>query len=629
MQALLPQYQFLALIGRGGMGAVYQVRHLSLNRTVAIKVLPTALVAEAESDFATRFRLEAKMMAKLSHPGIVSVFDSGEASGLLYIVMEYVDGTDMARMIQSDGKLPPEQAVALLAEVCDALHYAHQNGIVHRDLKPANLLVTREGRVKIADFGLAKHHDETLLGLTKTNVTIGTPDFLAPEAWTPGTVLDARADLYSLGVTLYQMLTGEVPRGLWKMPCVKVGVDARFDAIIDKAMQPERAARYQSSTELRGDLERIRTEPRSAEHHSTRGERSISQPSDVRRSETVPTRHRILGMAALVVLLLTFVWFMLAQREAKLASSLATNATPIRPVPTVRDAARWLVQERAEFRIVSNGRELAVSSDADLPDGDFQIVTLSFDRWQSSPPKPPPPEKEFEVLRAVKTLRHAYLRLPGVTDAALTFLAGNLELKTLTISGSKEVTEGVLAHLANLPNLESLVISHAPKLTGRSFPKAGWIASIQEVDFLNATLDADAIRVLTTCPRLRMARLEGTAITAEGLRALASVRTLTGLSVGYCANLTERDFVELLPEFRRLTKLELVAAPIGNEAIQVLATLTNLVTLSLAGTQIEDEGLAMLSDLSRLKMIYLHNTRVTLDGLEDFELAHPQCRIER
>jgi serine/threonine protein kinase len=215
MQALLPQFQFVALLGRGGMGAVYRATQLSLNRPVAIKVLPAELLSDAEANFAERFRKEALTMARLSHPGIVSVYESGEAGGLLYIVMEFVDGTDVGRMIHGEGRIGPEHVTGILTQVCEALHYAHQQGVVHRDLKPANLLMTREGRVKIADFGLAKHNDDALLALTKTNVAIGTPDFLAPEAWTPGTPLDARADLYSIGVTLYQMLTGEIPRGLW------------------------------------------------------------------------------------------------------------------------------------------------------------------------------------------------------------------------------------------------------------------------------------------------------------------------------------------------------------------------------------------------------------------------------
>lgn len=634
MQALLPQFQFLALVGRGGMGAVYQARQLSLNRTVAIKVLPAALVSELESDFADRFRLEAKTMAKLSHPGIVSVFDSGEAGGLLYIVMEYVDGIDVARMIQSEGKLTPLLVIDLLAQVCDALEYAHRNGIVHRDLKPANLLVTREGRVKIADFGLAKHNDEALLGLTKTNVAIGTPDFLAPEAWRPGTHLDGRADLYSLGVTLYQMLTGEVPRGLWKMPSVKVGTDPRFDAIVDRAMQPEREARYQSSTELRRDLEKVRTEPvgdgevhRAAQGSSERRARSDApyHSSSVRRGIVAGA---VVALIALIAALIAF-WPRTTKQNSTSLASLSTTNSPARPALTVQDAARWLVRENAQFRITSGGREFAVRSERDIPVGDFEIVHLWFDRWQSGPPQPSPPDGEFEVMRAVKTLRYAFLRLPGLSDAAFAFLAGNPDLKDLTIVGSKKVTDDVLVHLAGLKKLEQLTISHSPRLTGRDFPKAAWLASIQKVDFLYATLDDDALRVLAACPRIRAVNVEGTPIGADGLRALVSGPNIVQLSVGNCRNLAEQDFVELLPKFSRLTKLDLVGSPIQTETVRVLGTLTNLVELNLFGTRIGDGELAMLSELRRLKTIYVGATRVTDDGIAAFERDHPQCKIER
>jgi predicted outer membrane repeat protein len=261
MQALLPQFQFLALIGRGGMGAVYKAIQISLSRPVAVKVLPAQVIDDTDANSAARFRHEALTLAKLTHPGIVTVYESGEAGGSPYIVMEFIDGTDVSRLIKSEGRFESDRAITILSQVCQALQYAHQNGVIHRDIKPANLLITREGRVKIADFGLAKHRDDALQGLTKTNVAVGTPDFLAPEAWSLGAALDHRADLYSLGVTLYQMLTGEVPRGLWKMPSVKAGVDPRFDAIIDRALQPEREARYQSTSELRRDLERIQSAP--------------------------------------------------------------------------------------------------------------------------------------------------------------------------------------------------------------------------------------------------------------------------------------------------------------------------------------------------------------------------------
>ena len=637
MQTLLPQYQFLALLGCGGMGAVFKATQLSLNRSVAIKVLPANLMEDADANFAARFRQESLTMAKLTHPGIVGVFESGEAGGLLYIVMEFVDGTDVARMIQGEGKLAPEPATKLLAQVCDALHYAHQHGVVHRDIKPANLLLTRDGTVKIADFGLAKHHDDARLGLTKTNVAIGTPDFLAPEAWTPGTPLDQRADLYSLGVTLYQMLTGEVPRGLWKMPSVKAGVDPRFDAIIDRAMQPEREARYQSSVELRRDLEKIQSEPRSAGHRPAFGEPPSSAPGDAWRSGPPRPaslwRRRIVSAVVLQIFIigaLVILWPRLLKNNAASPAGTVTTSSPARPPATVRDAARWLVRERADFKVLSGGRETDVKSEEDIPAGDFQIVYLWFDRWINGPPQPPPPEEEFEVLRAVQTLRFAYLRLPGLSESACGFLAGNPDLNTLLIEIPDGPTDDTLTTLAGLRHLEQLTIGGARRLTGRNLAGAAWLPRLVHLDLLDSGLEDDALQTLTNCVRLNHLRVQGTAVTQEGLRALASLRRLTELTAGNCRRITEQDWIEMLPEFHRLKRLELEDSPYGDEVAVVIAgALTNLTELRLANTKLTDAGLAHLATLPRLQTVRLTGTRITSDGLAAFEKARPRCQIER
>jgi hypothetical protein len=259
LQPEMPQYAVLSLLGRGGMGAVYKAVQKSLGREVAIKVLPP-MVEDGGMRFAERFLAEANAQARLNHPNIVAVYDAGETpGGLLYMVMEYVQGTDVAQMIRSAGKLPPEHAYAITAHVCEALAYAHGNGIIHRDIKPANIMVDKEGRVKVADFGLAKMTNENS-GFTQTNMVVGTPDFVAPEALLPGATLDGRADLYAVGVMLYQMLTGSVPRGAFKPASVVApGVDARFDQIVLKAMQLDREERYSSAAEMRQHLDTLLT----------------------------------------------------------------------------------------------------------------------------------------------------------------------------------------------------------------------------------------------------------------------------------------------------------------------------------------------------------------------------------
>jgi serine/threonine protein kinase len=264
LQMRLPVYQITSLLGRGGMGAVYKGCQINLDRPVAIKILPSFMDDdETGGNFSARFKNEARAMARLSHAGIVKAFDFGEtADGLLYIVMEFIEGTDVAQMLHEQGRLPPEHALAITAHVCDALTYAHSRGIYHRDIKPANIMVGYDGVVKVADFGLAKMSHDGKSGLTQSGLALGTLHYMAPEALVLGAGVDHRADLYSLGVMLYQMLTGSLPQGIFKMPSQLVpGLDPRYDAIISKALREDRDIRHQSAAEFRAELDALLIQP--------------------------------------------------------------------------------------------------------------------------------------------------------------------------------------------------------------------------------------------------------------------------------------------------------------------------------------------------------------------------------
>lgn len=258
LQKLLPGYQIEKLIGRGGMGAVYRGMQVNLDRKVAVKILPPGL-GEHDPAFVERFLNEARLMAKLAHPNVVTIFESGETKdGQLYFVMELMEGTDVARMIAEHGRLSVEQARSICLRVCDALGAAHELGIVHRDIKPANVLINAKGVVKVGDLGLARLEDAAHGGLTRTGFMVGTPDFLAPEAYTPGVEIDGRADLYAVGVMLYQMLTGTLPRGAFKPASALVpGLDRHFDNVISRAMQTKPEERYASAAQMRHDLEQL------------------------------------------------------------------------------------------------------------------------------------------------------------------------------------------------------------------------------------------------------------------------------------------------------------------------------------------------------------------------------------
>ncbi|WP_345738466.1 protein kinase domain-containing protein [Prosthecobacter algae] len=245
------EYAFDALIGQGGMGAVYRGQQMKLDRSVAIKILHRQ--HGTDYAYAERFRREAQSLAQMNHPNIVSVYDFGVVGDYLYYVMEFIEGTDLHHLL-STRQMTPARAVEIVPALCDALFYAHSKGLVHRDIKPANVLIAQDGRVKLADFGLAKRFDRPSTLLTQSHMAMGTPDYAAPEQYDTRAVIDHRADIYALGVVFYQMLTGTVPRGAWQPPSAMVGTDPRLDMVIVRALLPDRNQRYASAAEFKQTL---------------------------------------------------------------------------------------------------------------------------------------------------------------------------------------------------------------------------------------------------------------------------------------------------------------------------------------------------------------------------------------
>lgn len=251
MTALFPEYDVTEMIGRGGMGAVYRATHRKLERSVAIKVF---LFRPDDPEFAQRFAREARTLARLDHPHIVRVYDFGERAHLHFLAMEYVDGLNL-REVAASAPMPPREAMALIPQLCDAIQFAHDRGVVHRDIKPENILLSREGQLKIADFGLAKiTGTPDNIALTRTRQVMGTMNYMAPEQMERPTEVDHRADIYSLGVVIYELLTGELPIGRFPPPSRKVAIDVRLDEVVLRALEKEPALRYQHASDLKTDL---------------------------------------------------------------------------------------------------------------------------------------------------------------------------------------------------------------------------------------------------------------------------------------------------------------------------------------------------------------------------------------
>lgn len=260
---LFPSLEILELIGAGGMGAVYKARQSGLDRLVALKILPEEFGHDVK--FALRFTREARTLAKLSHPNIVSVFEFGNVEDTYYFLMEFVDGSTLRDVVKAS-KLAPEHALAIVPHLCDALQYAHDKGIVHRDIKPENILMATDGSVKIADFGLSRilGNESQQEALTATHQIMGTPRYMAPEQLESSHGVDHRADIYSLGVVFYEMLTGELPIGRFAAPSKKVEIDVRLDEVVLRTLEKEPQRRYQHASQIKSDVQTITSNSNSA-----------------------------------------------------------------------------------------------------------------------------------------------------------------------------------------------------------------------------------------------------------------------------------------------------------------------------------------------------------------------------
>ena len=253
--ALSPHFPGLSiheLIGRGGMGSVYRATHQKLEREVALKILPQELAEDPA--FVERFEREARALAMLNHPNILRVFDSGRSGDWCFLITEFIDGANL-RDLMDQGQLSPQETLRLVPAICEALQAAHDQGIVHRDIKPENLLLDQEGTVKIADFGLAKVTAEAADNLTRTNQALGTAHYIAPEQLRASADVDHRADIFSLGVVFYELLTGQLPHGNFQPPSRHGRMPRKLDQVVMRSLERDPGRRYQSALDLKRDVE--------------------------------------------------------------------------------------------------------------------------------------------------------------------------------------------------------------------------------------------------------------------------------------------------------------------------------------------------------------------------------------
>ena len=291
------RYELEELVGTGGMSRVYRARDRQLERLVALKVLHERLGADDEH--VSRFRHEARAVAQLSHPNVVTVIDRGEDGGRQFIVFEYVDGESLKQLCERTGPLPVRRALEIAVAVADGLAYAHEHGVVHRDVKPQNVLVSRDGEVKVTDFGIARSQDAES-GLTMTGTVLGTSSYLSPEQ-ASGLHVTPAADVYSLGVVLYELLAGEVPFPGGNQVVVALkhvnepppsllerrpDVPRRLASAVARALQKDPEQRFASMDDFAAELRACLAELESPEAELT----MVAAPPPPLRRMRAPTR---------------------------------------------------------------------------------------------------------------------------------------------------------------------------------------------------------------------------------------------------------------------------------------------------------------------------------------------------
>ena len=328
---LFPGYDIQGLIATGGMGAVYCAVQKSLDRTVALKILPMEFSRDAA--FCAGFEAEAKAMARLNHPNLIGVYDFGEVGGMLYIIMEFVPGKSVYHSAYGIA-IDQNEVIRLVTGICDGLAHAHENGIIHRDIKPSNILLDLNAQPKIGDFGLARPIERKV---EEGEEIFGTPHYTAPEVVNHPHSVDFRADIFSVGVLLHELLTGQLPASDPRPASTIVRCDPRFDTIVRRATQPLAAARYSSAKEISHDLQVIGASL-VAKAPGTAAMAVSRRVQPARRR--VPVRAKKPSSAPMV-------WFLLAAVAAiaayayysKSQSAKVVQSSVVTAVPTTQDSS--------------------------------------------------------------------------------------------------------------------------------------------------------------------------------------------------------------------------------------------------------------------------------------------------
>jgi serine/threonine protein kinase len=585
------EYCLLEKIGEGGMGAVYRAVHTRLGKTVAIKLLPPKRVRAASA--VERFQREMLAVGRLNHPNIVQATDAGEYEGAPFLVMEFIEGIDLSRLVRRIGPLNPADACEIVRQAALGLQEAHDRGLVHRDVKPSNLMLAaprgaQAPTVKLLDLGLALLRDPAAgesWELTGDGQIVGTVDYMAPEQASNAREVDIRVDIYALGMTLRRLLGGDASAKL-------ASIIARMTAPApnDRYALPRQVVQALSPFAAAADLAALLEQAQ----HGTANRSALPPEPNIARRRWIWLAIAACPAAAAIVGLLT-TW--------------SPPPASIEPAPTIvhdydREVAMWLAKTGNRVGIQSAGRFLEISTLDEVPAGPFRVRTVRLDKSN-------PTDEEWAALAQLEELRTLSIFLnPYISDApafddhdaeqiaqcrALTHLyidgakyghhqisdRGLMSISQLDglvslVVNSRPITDDGLAYLVRLNKLTQLALKVPPDAhitsTGMSH-----IAALTQMTHLtlSAAIDDESFMPLAGAPNLTLLRLLFARIGARGLAALNSCPTLRNLELHH-QSITRAD-LEAIASIRQLARLELTGIEgLVDEDLPTLAQMPNL-----------------------------------------------------
>jgi Leucine-rich repeat (LRR) protein/tRNA A-37 threonylcarbamoyl transferase component Bud32 len=653
-----PRYHVEELLGAGGMGAVYRARHLLMERDVALKVIhPKILEKSASVD---RFRREVKAAARLAHPNIVTAYDADQAADMHFLVMEFVPGKTLAQVVAECGPLPIDQAADYVRQAALGLQHAHERNMVHRDIKPANLIVTHAfgaqaaGLVKILDFGLA-HASRELASdgtVTEDGTVMGTPDYMAPEQADDARSADIRADVYSLGCTLYHLLTGQppFPRGtaIQKIKAhqtqvpppvteLRPEVPPELACIVERMMAKDRAERHQTPAEVAEALTAF-LQQRAAPPGAREQEALVikaQRADDSRPLSAVSKRGRFLrrcAAAAVMLACLSLVGYF-------------CGGTIIRFATNQGEVVVQIDDDNVELRITQNGvvvQDTTSKRQFTLTAGRGEIEVLETDGVKLA-------TRKFTLTRGGKTTvtvtlveladRRAaewVLSVGGTIrvnneDRDIRVLAElpkeTFRLTFIELKHNPLVTDAGLAHCKGCKNLTQLHLLYMKPVTDKGLAYFKDCKNLTHLNIRGIEVGDAALVHFRDCQNLTYLCLDSTHVGDAGLACFKDRKNLTALGLNFLHQISDAGLAHFR-DCKKLTVLSVGNTQISDVGLASFKDCKNLENLLLNDTKIGDTGLANFKGCKNLKELYLANTQVSDRGLTNFNDCKNLTRLQ-